>query len=448
MTDPTEQSHYPEPRSTRARSVAAVLLILLSAISLVAASVGIWAHYVALDTDSFMSVIDPVLGSDDFLDPLSNRLSTDIIDALDLETRLERRLGDLDQFITEGLAEALDPRPIVISLIRRLDPPRFADLAGPISAAANQKITQGVDTLVHDQAFQTVVHDTIRKGHSAFVALATDDVESLNNLYVESGVVRLNMLPPIRNALVYLVEQGLLDGEELTLPDLSDNPIASIAIRRFADSLDVKLPQDFGQITILSAGAYRALRAAADSFDKLVWGLVATWAVVAAGALILSTRRRRTLIQIAIASVAGLVVAGVIVRATVGSLRNALIDPNSQTMLGAITTAVDSSLRRTWLIVGVVALVVGVTAYLLGRPGWVASSIETSRELLDPDRPPHAFEAFVGRHLDGLSVLAIIIALLLLTILGLGVLPVVVVFALLGLFIWFGQNARRRIGVE
>ena len=132
----------------RVRGIASFILVILTAVSVMIAAVSWWLHDVVFDTESFMGVVDPAVRSDEFSDALGARLGEEAVTALDLENRFETRLTAIDTYISEQLVGALDLPPRVLDLLQNLDVPRFADLAGPLANAANDRIETAVQSIV------------------------------------------------------------------------------------------------------------------------------------------------------------------------------------------------------------------------------------------------------------------------------------------------------------
>ena len=102
-------------RAVRTRSTLSVVLVVLTAFSVIAATVGFWMHDVVFDTDSFMEIVEPSITSDEFTAVISDRVADEAIAALDLRARLELRLGAVDQYLQEALVDALDPSPAAVA---------------------------------------------------------------------------------------------------------------------------------------------------------------------------------------------------------------------------------------------------------------------------------------------------------------------------------------------
>ena len=61
---------------------------MLAGIAVAASVVGYWAHETLLDTDKFMAAVTPAVESDAVKQVVADRLSDQVLEALDLDTRV------------------------------------------------------------------------------------------------------------------------------------------------------------------------------------------------------------------------------------------------------------------------------------------------------------------------------------------------------------------------
>jgi hypothetical protein len=125
---------------------------------------------------------------------------------------------------------------------------------------------------------------------------------------VVEGKVLLNLVPLINLVLVQI--QGVagdLIGRDVTLPQIDPDTPRSEAVNRIEQALGVNLPDDYGSIEVYDAGSLAALQQALYTFQRLLILLLILIPVLVAVTLLVSTRRRRTLIQLAVGGAIGLV---------------------------------------------------------------------------------------------------------------------------------------------
>lgn len=429
--------------TVRIRGVVAIVLVILSAFAVAVSTVAWWVRYVALDTDALMAIVEPAFENDQFTDALGTLLAEEAVAALDLETRLDQRLSAVDEYISTMLIEAVDPRPEVLEFIQGLDLPGVSDLAEPISAALNERITAAITGFVSSEEFQKAFIASFRFAHETMVALVTDDLESLPNLYVEGEEVKWNALPLVVNTLEFVVEERILGGEQITLPDLSDNPVASEAVERTATALGYKIPDDLGQITVMTADDLENIQAWGRTFQRAFWVLIGLTIALAVVAIVVSPRRRRTIIQVSLATGVAAVVAGLGIRWAVESIQTGIllaetISPNA--VLGDLLTNV----RDTALTILLISLLVAVLAWFAGRPKQVERWLEIGRYASDRTREPSEVDLFVGRYFDGLAVLVVLLSLLVAWLVDLNWIWLTGILLFVGAFLWYGLSARAR----
>ncbi|HEY6634974.1 MAG TPA: hypothetical protein VI141_05100 [Acidimicrobiia bacterium] len=433
---------------TRIRGVASFILVILTAVSVTAAALGWWVHYVVFDTEAFMGVVEPAITSDEFTDALGARLGEEAVTALDLETRLETRLTAVDEFLAEQLIEALDLGPRATDIIANLNVPRFAELAGPLSQAANTRIEGAIVSLVSSDAFSNTLVTAITRGHEATIALVRDDLDSLENVYIEDGNVRWNSLPLLLATIEHVIEQGLLDGEDVTLPSLEDNPTVAAALDRISEALGFQVPDDLGQITVMTTEDLTTLQGYGTAFDRGVWLLTALALVLVAITIAVSPRRRRTLIQLGVATAISIVLAALATRAAVDAIQERIVSPQGRAAAGSVLAEVQGSVQAVGIAVFVIAVLVAVVAWLAGRPEQIQKWTEAARRATDTGSEPNQVDVFVGRHFDALAVAAVVLALVIVWLVDLTWLSGLVILALLGGLLWYGMAARTRYELD
>src|SRR5687767_3546050 len=79
-------------RRSRVRSVAAPVLVVLTCICLVAATVGVWAKRNFLDTDRFVTRVGPLIEEPAVQDAIAARISDQVFALVDVEAVLEEAL--------------------------------------------------------------------------------------------------------------------------------------------------------------------------------------------------------------------------------------------------------------------------------------------------------------------------------------------------------------------
>jgi hypothetical protein len=421
----------------RVQSVVAVIMAVLASVGVMLSALGVWAHTTVFDTESFMEMVEPALAGEEVAVALTDFITEEAVAALDLESRLEERLGAVDSFLGDGLADILNLGPRARELLRNSDLPRFADLAAPLEDAVAARVRSVTDTVVRSEQFLTTVSTSISIAHRGAVALIRDGA-SLDNVDVVDGEVRLNLVPIIGSVLGQVVDQ--LDGfgfEEVRLPGFLSGERAADAVSSLSDALGTVLPADFGQVTVMSEERLQEWQATARTIDRIVWGLVVITVVFAVAALVVSQRRRRTLIQLALGGAFGFLLAVPLERKAVEALESAVTGPQPRAAAQAVLSEVLGSLRAWSFLLTGAAVLVALGAYLAGRPAWLQRLWSRAEAGYRSAAAASGVERLAAEHRDGLIAGGFAVAWIALLLVGLGILSVLIIGGLLGLFVWY-----------
>jgi hypothetical protein len=421
----------------------ALLLVVLTTLSVVAATLAVWAHRTIFDTDSFMETVEPALEDPAFYAAVSDKVSDQILEALDIETRVTDALTRLDEYLSEALLDAIEVGERGRQLLSRFDRPSLAALAPSITEFLETRIVERANQFITSDEFKSAFPQLVRRAHEVTVALVRDDLAEYPNVYIESGQVRLNLIPAITEVLRRAAEdlRGLLP--DIDLPEVISDQVDE-ARQQLADAIQSRLPEDFGQVTIMSESSLDEIQTVAREFDRLVWVLVIAAVLLAALTIVVSPTRRRTALQLGLGVVIGLVIVLVVMRRVNAAILDQLTNPDSRQAAGALFGEVMSSLRTLALIVGLAALVVAIGAYLAGRPAWVARLSERTRELTTQGEGGSELDRWIAAHLDVLRVVGVGIAVVAVFLIGLELVPLLLVGAILALYLWAIAAARAR----
>ena len=431
----TEQDSANAGQLGRTRSVTTTILVILASLGVVLSLVGAWVRTTLFDTESFMQVVDSTLASEEVITALGDALSEQTITALDIEGRLETRLVAVDVYLAETLADVLDLSSAQRALLARVDLPRFANLAGPIAEPIEQRIEEAIDSLVASESFQEILPDAIAFAHRGAVALIRDNVDDLENVSVVAGEVRWNILPLVGRAIGNVFDEGILDPviDSLNLSAATYSGVREEAVARLSEALGTVLPADFGQVTIISEERLAAWQGLARTLDRAVILTIVLTVALLAIALALSNNRRRTLVQFAIGSVVALLAAGVVQRNVLEAVNEAIPGPPEQAAARVFFDALFANLRAIALVFVVVALVVGLSAHLAGRPAW----LQALRRRDSAEGRLARIDRVVNTHSDGFIAGGIAAALFVWWRVGLNPTSFIVVSLLLGSYLWY-----------
>ena len=109
--------------------------------------VGYWAHETLLDTDRFMAAVTPAVESDAVKQVVADRLSDQVLEALDLDTRVADALDAAGDRMSEAIANALDLSPTQAARLQRLGG-GLQLLSGSIAGGLETRIREAITTFV------------------------------------------------------------------------------------------------------------------------------------------------------------------------------------------------------------------------------------------------------------------------------------------------------------
>jgi hypothetical protein len=428
-----------------ARSFLTGALVILTSLLLVASTVAVWGKRTVFDTDRFMGVIDPALDDPAFYVSLSRNISDQVIEALDLETRVEARLTQLDEFLAEALVDAIDVPDRVRTALSLVDRPSLADLTPSIVDPLEQRVRDRIVGFITSEDFQTRLPLLARRAHEASIALITGDFAEFPNVYLADGEVRLNLIPIITEALEPVVDtlSGYLP--DITLPTVVSDRVGD-ARQELGAALDVQLPDDFGQLTVMSEDALSSLQTGARRINRATWLLVIVTAVFLVLTVLVAKNRRRTVIWLSLGIITALALSWWIV----ARIRQAILDkiamPDSRAAIEALLQETRASFRTYVLVVLVVAAIAGLIAFVVAHLDDIARGGRWARQQVSE---PTQLNGWTTAHYDGLRMGGFIVAAIALVWAGIAVVPFLVIGAVLGLYLLaLGAMRRDQPGVD
>jgi len=376
-------------RHSRVRGALVGFLVFLTCLTLIVTGVTIWTHYTVLNTTGYMNLVGPVGKDPQSIKALSDYVTTQIVTAADLQGRAQAAL-----------------------------PPKAAFLAGPITSAVESFINkQTVKVLSTPQAYNLWL-EVNRVAHQQIVGL----LRGQNNYtYIQGSDVRLNTLPLVSQALVWL--DGKLPGalsSRFSPPVIPPGTPATDSIQQVSQWAGKALPADFGQVTLLKNNALGPAQKAVKFFDGLVIALPIILAVLIAVTILLSRRRRYTVMALGIGGAIALIITYAVIKrasaAIVGSLHlgsvNAVVKNVVTASLGPLATI------TIWIVV--IGVVVAVVAWLVGRKDVQTVIVNTGKKVVEVQGSALGSSSgsvrWTARHIQLLRVIGLIVGLILLVI--------------------------------
>ena len=399
-------------RRARMRRVSVGILVAVFAVILPLTTVVTWGHNTVLNTNGWVRTVGP-LGSDPAVTAAVSRE------------------------VTDQLFTAVDAQAQIASAL----PPKASFLAAPISNGVKGYVQTAVNNVLNSQQFQTLWVEANRFAHEQLVTVLRGDSKALTTT---NGEVVLNLVPLLNQALqqVEPFVSGVV-GKPVDLPTISGNELPSAACERISAALGRPVPSTCGQIPLFPADKLTQAQRLVRAFDRLTVLLVVLTPVIAGLALWISKRRRRTVMQLAVGGVLGLVV----IRRGVWWLQGDLVNtgkPENKAAREAILHQVTHGLFTAsgWLIGGLalvflLALITGpygwarsMRGYLAegGRRAW-ALAVATAGKAGD-----ESTVVWVRTHTGALRIGGVVVAILLMLVFSVSFIGFLVIAALLGLY--------------
>jgi hypothetical protein len=400
----------PERRRRVAR-ISATILTILAVLLFAVAVPGLWARRTVLDTDRYVATVAPLANDPAVQEFLARTISVQLFEALDVQTRLTQVLQQRD--------------------------PRLAFLAGPIATGAEGFVEDQLQKIFATPEFATVWEQANRFAHSQLIAALRGEGETVA---VQNGKVVLNLVPLVNQSIAAIssVVTDLI-GHPITLPPISADEVPSEAITKLESALGIDLPDDLGSIVVYDSEDLQSVQQTVDLASRGIVLLAVLFLVLAAIALWVSPRTRRTLLQLATAAAVVLVIE----RRFAIAEGNAIVDkviPENQAVARAVVDQVLGSLLRYtgWFLL--VAILVLVIALVSGPYPWAVRVRLFTADLARAaagavrDREPAGAVAWVAAHRDALMLGGAALGALILLFVDLSLLGFLVLAILLAVY--------------
>jgi hypothetical protein len=400
------------------RRILVVVLVILTALGAVATTTAFWATRTVFDTDRFVAAVAPVAQNPTVQANVATRLTDQLFATLDVEARVRAAL-----------------------------PAQAQALAAPITNGVKGFVRDRLQTFLASETFQQVWTGAITVAHQKIVALLRDDLDQLPNVVLTSGEVRISLIAALARGLQGLGQDVLnLLGINATIPDFPAEEDPQVAIDRLSTVLGRPLPDDFGQITIMTVDQLEQLQGTTKQLERLPWVLLLVTIVMLVLALALSPNRRRTLVALGFAVAVALFLASRLIDRIDQNLIEAVKEGSGQAAVRDMVNNLVGSLRAIGVWVLVIGLIVAIVAFIAGRKSWVEAAGRGARSLTarTPDGTTR-LAAWSAAHAEVLRIVAIALAALIVFLTGLSLIAILVVGALLGLVLWGLWAAERRV---
>lgn len=342
-------------RTRRTRQVVSAIVAALAVLTLIASTVGTWAHRTLLDTDTYVATVAPLARDPQVIEAIASRLSTEAMDLLDFERRL---------------AEAL--------------PSGYSFVAFPVSEAARTQVQRLLVRLMQTEQFAQIWEAANRAAHSGVVAILRNDARYIDS---SGGKVTVDLVLLAADLIRELGERVTFIGERFKIPQISSDASPAEVRQILSEAVGRPIPEDFGRFTVIESDELASAQRAVTAFDRAIVALVVLTILLMGAAIIISVRRLRTVMYIGVGALLALVISRSIIRDIKADFLESIVDPASRAAAGATVAAFAKSLSGyVDLLIGVSLLLIA-TAFLAGENAlavrfrsWVATGYGVVRE--------------------------------------------------------------------
>ena len=326
----------------RIRKITAVFLVVVFALSFVASGVGIWLHRNTLNDDVWNERVVP-LGQD---------------------PEVQKALA---AWTTAELMKTVDPE----ALFQEALPQRAQILAVPLTTAVEGFVADKVEEFYASDAFEKIWTVAATRAHDAAIRTLRGDAPAVS---ADSEKVTINFIPLINAVLAEILKEapGLV-GSDAKLPTITVDDVPSVAREKLGDALGVDLGPNFGTFTVYDGGTLSTAQQAVRIFDAVVPLTTALAILSFVGALLASTRRRRTLLQLlGVAAVGAILIRRIcfILQDQVDGLVKIEVNrPAANVIVRTFVNPLTDGAASALWIIGIVAFI----AIITGPYRWVVS---------------------------------------------------------------------------
>ncbi|MFE3246785.1 collagen-like domain-containing protein, partial [Kitasatospora indigofera] len=309
------------PQHHRLRTTGSVVLVVIVSILSLLAVIAVWAHDEVTDTDRFVASMAPLARNPDVQNALANRITNAAIDQIDVKA------------VVNDLSSAAADQGV---------PPRLAQLlgglTGPLESALTNLVHSAAERVVTSDAFATVWETALRAGHASMVKALTG--QGGGTVQLKNDEVTIDIGPAVERVKTQLVDAGF--GPASKIPAVHTDFVV------FSSPDLAKIKSGFRLLEVLGN-----------------WMPVIVVLVAAAG-VFTAFNRRRALIGACLGIGAAMLLLGIALAVFRSYFLDHLPADASPDAAAAVYDALVTYLRRAVRVVGVLAVVVALGAFLIG----------------------------------------------------------------------------------
>jgi hypothetical protein len=395
MTDVPSTPQVEAPKASRqiGRRVGTGVAVVLAVVLFLVATIGVWAKRTVLSADRIVTAVDKAASDPRVVDALAERITVEIVSAVDIKTMLSGVLPD------------------------KLDP-----LAPVVEAAVRDVLQKQVAKVVGSPQGLALLNGAVRSAHDAAIRLLNGGGLSPNSIVsVTDGEVTLDVVPLIARSLSLMQDRGIIPAK-FDVQSIASQASSNDIVKKIASVFGVTVPEGFGHIVIIDSqqlangkAALANAQKAMAIFQKATLILVALALIFIAIALLVSADRRRTLVQLMVGIGVGAILLRIGIDKVVQVINHAIEEVGIKVAAVQMTESLTESLARTLVVMAIVALSVALIAYLL-RPG--------------KDGSDSRLTASISARPEIARIVIVTLSLLLLAAVGVGLVTVLIVGAL------------------
>jgi hypothetical protein len=349
LKDEVEKLEAKPQKRARLRKVFAVVFVVIAVLTASAITPGLWARRTVYETKRYIAVVGPLASDPAIQEALARQLTQAVFTAVDIQAKVQAAIAQRA--------------------------PKLEFIAGSITTSLQGFVQDQVQKLFASDQFQQFWINANTLLQQQVVAVLDGKSQTLQ---VQGNQVVFNYLPLLNDALQQL--SGTLSAmlnRTITLPTITPDTVPSQAVASLETALGVSLPATFGSVTLFQGDELTSVQNAVSIFNKTLILAIVLFILSVALALILSTNRRRTLLQILTALIVVVVLER---RFAIAQASNvvSMVKPENQAAVQAIIGAFLSSLllatkRILWalFVVLVVAVVTAPYPWALRARAWV-----------------------------------------------------------------------------
>ncbi len=336
-----------QPRKGRWHTVVSVILLVLSILLAPLFVVSAWVKAEITDTNRYVRTVAPLADNPQVQQYVATQISTAVIDALDLQTRIN------------------DLLPPALSGLSALTPTLANTADGFITTAANR--------FTASDAFKTIWVDANRAAHKVVVKVLTGNPDSLN---LQNGQLTLDLGTALQKFQAYLVDRGFNLASKIDLSKVNKQIVIA----------------DGPQLEKLSQA-----RRAVSLLKPLVWVLGILLLACSIGSVLVARDRRYALIRLGLGFAATMALIAVAINVARKAFLDALVGGTvPKGVSAALFDAVSESLKTGFRVVFWGGLFVAALVVLLPqiarrkalvRPAQVVVVVAAAALLLNWNNP-------------------------------------------------------------